>query len=108
MTYDEFQRHIGKAGLTLTEFAGLIRMNRVSLSNLSKKGEVPTHLAIMACLMGEMAEQKVDFRRSLASIRIEPRKPRGGSAKGRFGGSRQTDLFMDPAGRSGAVGASQA
>ena len=94
MIYDEFQRHIGKAGLTLTEFAALIRMNRVSLSNLSKKGDVPTHLAIMASLMGEMAEHKIDFRKTLASISISPKKPRGGSVKGRFGGSRQSDMFI--------------
>lgn len=93
MTYDEFQRHIGKAGLTLKEFAGLIRMNRISISNLSKKGEVPSHLAVMACLMGEMAERQIDFRSALARIDIEPRKPRGAAASGRFGGSKQKDLF---------------
>lgn len=93
MSYDEFQRQIGKAGLTLTEFAALIRMNRASISNLSKKGEVPAHLAIMATLMGEMAEHRIDFRPSLAAISIAPKKPRGGSAKGRFGGSRQSDMF---------------
>lgn len=93
MTYDEFQRHIGKAGLTLKEFAGLIRMNRISISNLAKKGEVPSHLAVMACLMGEMADHRVDFRAALSRIDIEPRKPRGAAAAGRFGGSRQKDLF---------------
>ena len=93
MNYAEFHRHIGKAGLTLKEFASLIRMNRVSISNLSKKGEVPSHLAVMACLMGEMAEQRVDFRSVLANIDIEPKKPRGAAAKGRFGGSKQADLF---------------
>ncbi|WP_210168020.1 hypothetical protein [Chelatococcus sp. CO-6] len=39
MTYDEFQRHVGKAGLTLKDFAKLVRMNRVSISNLAKKGK---------------------------------------------------------------------
>lgn len=96
MTYDEFQRHIGKAGLTLKEFAGLIRMNRISISNLAKKGEVPSHLAVMACLMGEMADHQVDFRGAIARIDIEPRKPRGAAASGRFGGSRQKDLFAAP------------
>ena len=102
MTYDEFQRQIGKAGLTLSEFAGLIRMNRGSISNLASKGDVPAHLAIMACLLGEMAEQRVDFRAPLAALSIAPKKPRGGAAKGRFGGSRQTDLFVE-----GARGGSQ-
>lgn len=93
MTYDEFQRHIGKAGLSVKEFAHLIRVNRVSISNLSKKGEVPSHLAVIACLMGEMAERKIDFRPALTEIDISPRKARGAAAKGRFGGDRQHDMF---------------
>lgn len=93
MTYDEFQRHIGKAGLTLTEFALLIRVNRVSISNLSKKGHVPSHLAVIACLMGEMADRQIDFRPVLSTIDISARKARGAAAAGRFGGSRQEDMF---------------
>jgi hypothetical protein len=93
MTYDEFQRHIGKAGLTLKEFAQLIRVNRVSISNLSKKGEVPSHLAVIACLMGEMAERRIDFRPALSEIDISPRTPRAAAARGRFGGNRQSDMF---------------
>lgn len=107
MSYDEFQRQVGKAGLTLTEFAALIGMNRVSISNLSKKGDVPTHLAIIASLMGEMAEHRIDFRKTLAAISIELKKPRGGSAKGRFGGSRQSDFFIAPSGHGIAKGAGQ-
>lgn len=101
MTYDEFQRQIGKAGLTVTEFAGLIRMNRASISNLASKGEVPAHLAIIACLMGEMAEHRVDFRAPVAAIDIAAKKPRGGAVKGRFGGSRQADMFLGSARGSG-------
>lgn len=99
MEYDEFQRHVGKAGLTLREFASLIRMNRVSISNLAKKGDVPSHLAVIACLMGEMAERKVDFRAALTKIEIGSKKPRGAAAKGRFGGSKQADMFRDLAAR---------
>jgi hypothetical protein len=95
MTYEELQRQIGKAGLTITEFAGLIRMNRASISNLAGKGDVPAHLAIIACLMGEMAERQVDFRTPLAAIDIAAKRPRGGAAKGRFGGSRQSDMFLE-------------
>ena len=46
-------------------------------------------------LLGAMADKKVDFRSILDSIEIEPKKPRGGAAKGRFGGSKQTDLPME-------------
>lgn len=95
MTYQEFQRHIGKAGLTLSEFAELICMNRVSISNLSKKGEVPSHLAIIACLLGEMGEQKIEFRLLIANIGLEPKRPRGAAAEGRFGGNPQGDFFTN-------------
>lgn len=94
MTYDEFQRHIGKAGLTLREFAGLVRMNRISLSNLSKKGDVPSHLAVIATLMGILADNHIEFSEALVQIEIKPKKPRGGAAKGRFGGSKQIDLQL--------------
>lgn len=95
MIYSEFQRQLGKAGLTLREFADLIKMHRNSVSNYAKFGEVPSHLAVIATLLGAMADKKVDFRSILASIEIEPKKPRGGAAKGRFGGSKKTDLPME-------------
>lgn len=96
MTYDEFLRHVGKAGLTLKEFAGLVRMNRVSLSNLAKKGEVPSHLAVIAALMGEMKDKGVDFGPVLSRIDIVKKKARGGGAAGRFGGDKQRELFVAP------------
>ncbi len=93
MTYDEFLRQIGKAGLNLREFAELVKMNRISLSNNKKKGEVPSHLAVISTLLGEMAERQIDFRVVLARIDIAPKKPRGGGRHGKFGGSRQVDMF---------------
>ncbi|WP_029969423.1 hypothetical protein [Paraburkholderia graminis] len=96
MTYAEFQRHVGKAGLTIKSFAELIRMNRISLSNYAKQGDVPSHLAVIATLLGEMAERGIDYRSVLSRIEIVPKKPRGAAAQGRFGGSKQTDFFLDP------------
>jgi hypothetical protein len=94
MTYDEFQRHIGKAGLTVKAFAELVQMNRISVSNLAKKGVVPNHLALIAALMGEMADNGLDFKDVVARLRIEPKKPRGAAMAGRFGGDRQSDMFV--------------
>lgn len=94
MEYDEFLRHIGKAGLTVKAFAELVGMNRVSISNLSKKGGVPVHLAIIAALMGEMADKGLDFKPVLARIDIQPRPVKGIAAQGVFGGSKQTDMFV--------------
>lgn len=93
MTYEEFLRQLGKAGLTVREFAKLVRMNRVSISNNAKKRQVPSHLAVIACLLGEMGENGIDYREVLSQIDIEPRKARGVAAKGRFGGNRQEDMF---------------
>lgn len=92
MTYTEFLRHIGKAGLTIRGFADLIKMNRVSLSNCSKKGKVPSHLAIIAVLMGEMADNGLDFRVILGRVDITPKKPRGAGQPGYFGGDKGRDL----------------
>ena len=99
MTYEEFLRQLGKAGLTVKEFAKLIRMNRVSISNNAKSGKVPSHLAVIACLMGEMGERGIDYRDALSRIEIEPKKAQGAAAKGGFAGDRQTDFFT-PRGRN--------
>lgn len=94
MTYDEFQRHIGKAGLTISQFAELIKMNRVSLSNYGKKGEVPSHLAVIAALLGEMAEHHIEFHEVLSRINISSKKPRGAGKSGKFGGDKQSNLEL--------------
>lgn len=91
MTYEEFQRQIGKAGLTIRQFAEMVKMNRISLSNYGKKGDVPSHLAVIAVLLGEMAERKIDFHEILSRIEILPKKPRGAGKAGRFGGNKQRD-----------------
>lgn len=88
MTYIEFCRQVRKAGLSLKGFALLVRMNRNSITNYKKSKEVPTHLAIMATLMGEMAEHEIDFITPLRNIDVQPRKPRG-LAKGQFVGKDQ-------------------
>ncbi len=85
MEYDEFQRLVGKAGLKLKEFAELVRMQPASISNLAKREAVPSHLAIIAVLMGEMAEARLDFRQPLSRLDIVPKKSRGGGGlNGRF------------------------
>ena len=77
MTYQEFQRQIGKAGLTICQFAELIKMNRASISNYAQKGTVPSHLAVISVLLGEMAEHQINFHEILSKIEISRKKPRG-------------------------------
>lgn len=92
MTYLEFKRQLGKAGVNVRQFAGLIKLNPNSITNYAKQGEVPSHLAVIVTLMGEMAEQGLDFRASLSRIDIEPNRPRGATAEGRFGENMQINL----------------
>lgn len=83
MDYEEFRRHLGKAGLTVKDFAELLKLHRNSITNCAQKGVVPSHLAVISALLGEMAEYKIDFWGVLSRIEITPNKPRGIS----FGGA---------------------
>ncbi len=89
MTYDEFRRQLGKAGLTVKSFADLIKLNPNSITNYATHGEVPPHLAIIATLMADMADHGLDFRAALARIQFAAAKPRGSLAQGKFGGNKQ-------------------
>lgn len=93
MTYKEFYRQLGKAGLSIREFADLVKMNHNSVTNCAKRGEVPSHLAVIATLLGEMADRKIDYKELLAGIDIAPKKPRGAGI-GKFGGDKQEDLAL--------------
>jgi len=90
MTYDEFKRHLGKANLSAKEFAGLLRLSPNSVTNYARTGDVPAHLAVIAALMGEMADHRLDFKPVLATLDIEPNKRRGTG----FGASRQISLQL--------------
>ena len=87
MQYDEFKRQLGKAGITVKYFAELIKQNPNSITNYAAQGEVPPHLAIIAALMGDMAEAGLDFRKTLVRIQFETSKARG-AVKGLFGGKK--------------------
>lgn len=92
MDYKEFLRQIKRAHLTLNEFAELLRMNRISLSNYAKKETVPSHLAIIARLLAEMGKRNIDYRPILQEIQLVPKRPRGAGV-GKFGGDKQQRLF---------------
>ncbi len=77
MNYDEFKRQLGKAGLTLREFAALLNMNSASVSNYSTAVKVPDQLAVIAVLMAEMADVGMDFRPAVAKVGIERKRGRG-------------------------------
>lgn len=92
MTYDEFRRQLGKAGLSAKSFAELIKQNPNSITNYAAQGEVPPHLAIIVTLMADMADHELDFRVALSRIRFEAAKHRGSAVKGRFGGNQKRSV----------------
>lgn len=92
MNYDEFKRQLGKAAVTAGEFGQLIKLNPNSVTNYSKRGTVPNNLAVIAVLMGEMAENQIDFRGLLQGIELQANKVRGSAQKGKFGGTRNEVL----------------
>ncbi|MHA3050622.1 XRE family transcriptional regulator [Acinetobacter brisouii] len=61
MPYSEFQRLIGKAGLSIKEFAALLDMKPNSITNYSKQGVVPMHIAVIVALISTMKDQGLDF-----------------------------------------------
>lgn len=77
MKYEEFMRQLGKAGISAREFAELTKANANAVRNYKQKGEVPSHLAVIATLMGEMAEHSLDFKTPLSKICIVAKQPRG-------------------------------
>ena len=94
MTYNKFLDELGKAGLTVREFAGLLKMRPNSVSNNAKRGEVPAHLAIIAALLAEMRVRGVSYDSVFARLNVRGKRVRGAAAAGRFGGSKQLDLDL--------------
>ena len=61
MSFSYFHRLIGKAGLSIKEFAELLGMKPNSITNYSKQGVVPTHIAVIVALISTMKDEGLDF-----------------------------------------------
>lgn len=94
MEYQGFQAELRTAGLSVTAFANLVGMNPNSVSNYAHSA-VPQHLAYIAVLLAEVTRLGGDFRVPLVRVGAYPKKARGGSRPGKFGGSRQSDLDLE-------------
>lgn len=94
MTYACFIAELGKAGLSVSQFADLVCMNRNSVSNYSSRGEVPQHLGLIAALLGAMNVNGVDFKKVVKQVNATPKKPRGRAVPGRFGGDNQEQFNL--------------
>jgi len=70
MPYSEFQRLVGKAGLTIKDFAELLGMNPKSITNYHKVGVVPSHIAIIIGLISTMKDKGLDFNEVFEKIKL--------------------------------------
>lgn len=94
MSYDEFISELGKAGLSVRDFAALLGMRPNSVSNYSKRGEVSSHLGIIAALLAELRLNGILHQPVFDRIDVNKKKSRGGASTGRFGGDPQTQLEL--------------
>lgn len=77
MQYGEFHKRVRKSGLSIKGFAEFVGMDRRSISNYSKKGEVPDHLALIALLLAELVKYEVEpsiIQTRLDALGRRPRK----------------------------------
>jgi hypothetical protein len=70
--YAEFRRHLGKAGMTINQFAAYLGVRPASVSNHSKSGVVPRNYAIIAILLGDAADRGVNGPKLLGSFGVFP------------------------------------
>lgn len=70
MDYHEFRRHLGKANLTVNDFAGYLGVKPSSVSNYAKRAHVPRAYAALAVLMGDMADRAIEYQAVLGRFGI--------------------------------------
>ena len=76
MNYYELIRNIRKAGLSVKEFAILLKANPNSITNLKKKESVPKNLGIIAVLLGEMVDKGLEYKHLFEKLNLNGQKRR--------------------------------
>src|SRR5450631_258792 len=94
MSYADFLLELERVGISVRAFAEMVGMKPNSISNYARAGVLPTHLALIAVLVAELASNGLNYRKAMAKVEVAPKKPRGGARPGRFGGDRQTNLDL--------------
>lgn len=78
MTYDEFKRTLRAAGLSIVDFAALMQMpHRQAITNYSKVGAVPDHMAVIVRLMAALVDKGGDPRAVLGGMDLKRKQGRG-------------------------------
>lgn len=86
MDYKTFKGYVRRTGLEIREFAELVGMNQRSVSNYSKTGVVPEHLALIVFMMVELDRCGADLKEVFArldKIGRRPYKRREGGFRGK-------------------------
>lgn len=94
MLYAEFRRHLGKAGMTINDFAAYLGVRPTSVSNYSKSGAVPRNYAIIAILLGDTADRGINGPELLESFGVFPQ------AVSTCSNVEQLDMFLIARGAS--------
>lgn len=76
MNYEELTRNIAKAGLDIKQFAELIKANPNSITNLKSKEKIPKNIAVIAVLLGEMADKGLEYKYLFEKLDLEEQKAR--------------------------------
>lgn len=76
MNYKELVRNIGKAGLTIKQFAELIKAKPNSITNLKNKEDIPKNLAIISVLLGELVDKGLDYNHLFEKLDLQEQKAR--------------------------------
>jgi len=77
MKYEHFIDELQGAGLTGRAFARLLHLNENSISNYKIRGEVPSHLAVIAALIHTMKDAGLDYAATISRLPISRKAPRG-------------------------------
>lgn len=96
MEYKIFKRQLAVAGLSVRQFSELLGFNCNSITNYSKVGTVPTHLAVIAVLIAELAQRGLDFREPILGLDIKNRLPRGDKGASLLGRTHHTPQENTP------------
>lgn len=77
MDYAAFQQVVSDAGLSLRQFAHLLKLNPNSITNCKRRNAVPAHLVVIALLVRELASHDIDYQSVIDRAGITPNAPRG-------------------------------
>jgi hypothetical protein len=81
MKYDAFCEELRQAGLSGRAFARLLKLNPNSITNYKARGEVPSHLAVIASLIRALYDAGIDYVGIIARVPIEKKAARGVAIK---------------------------